>query len=123
MESTIIKTIPLDNRLTLVLEDLSRKISQDASVVILKASITIDIHKDWFSPQQLEDIFWDDIIDKLGTCVEYEYKMERNMIMDHQKDQILESLTQAFLDNLGQYIGKQSFPGKLILKKYRDMFK
>lgn len=123
MESNIIKTISLDNNLTLVLEDLSRKISADASVVILKASIAIEIQKDLFSSEDLETLIFEDLIDKLGHHVEYIYKMERNMIMDYQKDEVLASLVDAFWNHLGQYISKPQFPKKLILKKYRDILK
>ena len=128
MKSNVINQIKLDNGQTLVIEDLSRKIGADAYVVILKASMSIAVEPALFSPDlfssdQLNGIQIDDIIAKLGQHVTYEYKVERNMIMDHEKDLVFEALLQAFLDNLKDYLEKPSFPGKLVLKQYRDLKK
>ena len=123
MTSSIIKTILLDNKQTLVLEDCSRKISADASVVIVKAAIAVEIQKDLFSSEDLEDVSFEDIIRTLGPRTDYEYKMERHLIMDHQRGEVTTSLVESFWDHLGPYISKPRFPAKLVLKKYRDVLK
>ncbi|WP_457551102.1 hypothetical protein [Desulfobacula sp.] len=114
------KKIELENNQTLVLLDLSRKISEDAFVVIMKATIDIKIEKGLFFDDPLPDLKFEDILAELGDTVRYEYKIERNFIMDKEKDRVFETLVTTFLDNLGHYVAKPAFPGKFVLKKYRD---
>lgn len=123
MESATAKKIELENNLILVISDLSRKISEDACVVIMKASIDIKVEKELFSDKPLSDYKFEDIQTALGDKVIYEYKIERNFIMDTEKDEVFETLIKTFLDNLGQYVAKSNFPGKFVLKKYKDWIK
>ncbi|MBU1342139.1 MAG: hypothetical protein KKE44_02565 [Proteobacteria bacterium] len=123
MENTIVKKIELDNNQLLILSDLSRKISEDAYVVIMKASIEIKIEKDLFPDDSLSDFKFQDILDKIGDKVVYEYKITRNFILNHQKDEVFDAQVKIFLDNLGHYVAKKDFPGKFILKKYKDKMK
>lgn len=123
MEKMIYKKIELENNHTLVLLDLSRKITPDAYVVIMKANIEIEIEKELFFDDLLSDFKFQDILAKLGDKVVYEYKIERNFIMAKDKERVFEALVKTFLDNLGQYVAKPKFPGKFILKKYKDRIK
>ncbi|MBU0464634.1 MAG: hypothetical protein KKD21_09325 [Proteobacteria bacterium] len=123
MEKMIYRKIELENNHTLVLLDLSRKITPDAYVVIMKANIEIKIEKELFFDDPLSDFKFQDILAKLGDKVVYEYKIERNFIMDKDKERVFEALVKTFLDNLGQYVAKPNFPGKFILKKYKDRIK
>lgn len=123
MTVTVIDQIELNNGQTVVIEDMSRKIGADAWVVILKVSMAIAVKPQLFVPDQLNGIQIDDIIDRLGDTVTYEYRAERNMIMDHEKEQVLASLIQTFLTNMKGYLEKPVFPGRLVLKKYRDLKK
>ena len=43
--------------------------------------------------------------------------------MNDQKDDVFETLVNTFMDNLGQYVAKSVFPGKFILKEYKDRIK
>ena len=119
----IYKKIEFENNQTLVLLDLSRKITLDAYVVIMKANIEIKIEKELFSDDLLSDFKFQDILAKLGDKVVYEYKIERNFIMAKDKELVFEALVKTFLDNLGQYVAKPNFPGKFILKEYKDRIK
>lgn len=119
----IYRKIELENNQTLVISDLSRKITLDAYVVIMKADIEIKIEKELFSDNLLSDFKFQDILAKLGDKVVYEYKIERNFIMDKKKGKVFEALVKTFLDNLGQYVAKPNFPGKFILKEYKDRIK
>lgn len=123
MENMIYRKIELENNQTLVISDLSRKITPDAYVVIMKANIEIEIEKELFSDDPPSDFKFQDILVKLGDRVVYEYKIERNFIMDNEKDKVFEALVKTFLDNLGQYVAKPNFPGKFILKEYKDRIK
>ncbi len=123
MENMIYKKIELGNHQTLVISDMSRKISADAYVVIVKANIEIKIEKQLFLDDTIADFKFEDIRATLGDTAIYEYRVERNFIMTEEKDEVFEALVKTFLDNLGQYMANPKFPGKFILKEYKDRIK
>ncbi len=120
MEAEIFKKIELENNQTLVLMDKSRKIGEDAYVVRMQAGIEIKIAKELFAFEPLSEFKFKDILSTLGDTVNYEYTVERNFIMAPEKEKVFESLVNTFLNNLGQYVAKPTFPGKFILKAYKD---
>lgn len=115
--------IELENGQNLVILNLSREISIDAHVVIMKATIDIKIEPALFSHDPLSDSRFQDVLATLGDKVVYEYRMERNFIMNKDKEMVFEHLVKTFLANLGQYVAKPEFPGKFVLKKYKDRIK
>ena len=123
MENMIYKRIELENNQTLVISDMSRKISVDAYVVIMKVTMGIKIEKKLFSDNTISDFKFNDMIATLGDTATYEYKIERNFIMADEKEKVFEALVKTFLDNLGQYVAKPTFPGKFVLKEYNDQIK
>ncbi|THB73031.1 MAG: hypothetical protein D3926_24535 [Desulfobacteraceae bacterium] len=123
LSQSMVNRVELKNGHTLIIEDLSRQIGEDAFVVILRASISIDVTNAIFSPDSLKGLSIDDIIKTLGDTVEYEYRVERNMIMDHEKDQVFKDLKDTFIKNLHAYLEKDVFPERLVLKQYRDACK
>lgn len=120
MKEDIIKTIDLENGHALVIHDLSRKIGADAWVVIMAARIRIPIVRDLFKLQNVTDSELDHILETLGDHIVYEYRVDRNMIMDHDKEKTFQNLVDTFLANTGQYVAKPQFPEKLVLKEYRE---
>ncbi len=120
MERETYKRIELENKHCLEIFDDSRKIGEDAYVVIVTAKMEIPVNKELFSTQDVSDDMFEDIVNTLGSPVVYEYKLERNMIFANDKDEVLENLVTTFLDNTGQYVAKPSFPEKLVLKEYRE---
>lgn len=123
METNIYKQIELENKHTLFIQDMSRKISEDAFMVLMKAVIEIEIKKDLFSGQDITDTKFNDIISLLGDKVVYEYAIERNFILAADKDVVFKGLFDTFMGNLGQYIVKPQFPGKVVLRKYKEKAK
>ncbi len=120
MERESYKRIELENSHCLEIFDDSRKIAEDAYVVIMTAKMEIPVKKELFSTEDVSDDMFEDIINTLGSPVVYEYRLERNMIMASDKDEVLENLVTTFLENTGQYVAKPSFPEKLVLKEYRE---
>jgi uncharacterized Fe-S cluster-containing radical SAM superfamily protein len=120
MEEHIYRTIELENNQTLVIHNESRGIAAEASVVLIVARMNICVQKDLFVSEKITDTQFADIQGILGEFIVYEYKSERNMIMDHEKDQVFEDLVETFLKNMVQYISRPKFPGKLVLKEYRE---
>lgn len=125
MEENIYKQIELENKQTLVIWDMSRRISDDAFLVLMKAKIEIQIKKDLFSDpvfseQGMTDMKFNEIVSVLGDTVIYEYAIERNFIMETERETVFDDLFDTFMRNLGQYIVKPQFPGKVVLKAYKD---
>jgi len=116
----IVKTIKLENGLTLEICDESRKIGADAYVVIMGGRMEIQIQKKLFVAQPVSDERFADILAILGDEILYEYKSERNMIMAKEKDVVFESQVDTFVKNMVPYISKSIFPEKMILKEYRE---
>ncbi len=119
----IYKKIKLENDQTLAIFDLSRKIGADAFVVLMKASMEIKIEKGLFADDIFSGVQFEDILEVLGERVTWEHRVERNFIMDKEKDEVFDALLKTFLDNLGQYVASPKFPGKFILKEYKDRIK
>jgi len=114
------KRLELENNHVLEIFDDSRKIAADAYVVIMTAKMQIPVKKTLFSTQDVSDEMFETILGILGSPIVYEYRLERNMIMASEKDGVLDHLVSSFLENMGQYIAKQRFPEKLVLKEYRE---
>ncbi len=119
----IIREIVLDNHQKLQILDKSRKISADAYLVAMEVRIDILIEKNLFSNRELESINFDEVSQKLGYYVRFEYKEKRNFIMAENKDRVLQELVDKFCENMIGYLSKDSFPYKFVLKKYRDLNK
>jgi len=123
MEQRIIKTLELENGQRLEISDLSRKISEVGWVVVMKANMEIKIGKELFSDNPLSDFKFQNILGVLGDKVVYEYKIERNFIMDHDKDEVFKNIVETYIKNMGQYVAKSDFPGKFVLKEYKNRIK
>jgi len=123
MENTIVKEVQLENNQALVISDLSRKIGEDAFVVRMEASIEIKINEDLFKDEPVSEFKYADVKSTLGDEVIYKYLIERNFIKDTDKEKVFESLESTFMDNLGKYVSKETFPRKFVLKEYKDRIK
>ncbi len=119
-ETQLIKTMVLDNHLTVNLMDQSRKISEDAYLVVMVAQMDIPIEKSLLMDTTLAEVAFEKIVDKLGDKVQFEHRVERNFIMAKDKDTVLQHLVDTFTDNMISYLSKESFPGKFIVKQYND---
>ncbi|MFO7886047.1 MAG: hypothetical protein R6U68_14620 [Desulfobacteraceae bacterium] len=120
MEENAIRQQRLENGEFLEIFDLSRRISDDAFIVRMKAEINIQIKGDMFLREELNGISIQDIIDKLGPTVAYVYEAERNFIMEQDREAVFQSLVDTFFDNIVPYLSKPVFPKKMILKKFSD---
>ena len=121
MKEKVVKEVKLENNQALIISDASRKISQDAYVVMMKARMDIAVEKNLFSDNDLKELFFEDILDKVGNIAVYEFVAERNFVMAKDKDKLFEKLRHDFFETLGKYISKSNFPKKFILKQYKDI--
>jgi hypothetical protein len=86
----------------------------------MQATMEIKFTPDLFASEPLSGVTLDQIRDTLGETVIYEYRLERNFILNHEKDEVLASLVDTFMKNMGQYISHPRFAPKLVLKQYND---
>ena len=120
MKRTPYRKLDLDHGHCLEVFDDSRKIGADAWVVIMTAIMKIPVERSLFTSEPLSDSEFDDILSTLGSPIEYRYQLKRNMIMAHEKDDVLENLVNTFFENTGRYVANPKFPEKLALKAYRE---
>lgn len=120
MSTEVVKKIELENNHTLVISDCSRKIGADAYLVAMKATMEIEVQKALFDGEPVSEFKFEDIKTTLGDRIVYEYRLERNFIMDSEKQEVFESLVDSFLNNIAKYVAKETFPRKLVLKEYKD---
>ena len=119
-EKQLIKKMVLDNHLTVILMDQSRKISEDAYRVAMAAQMDIPVEKSLLIDTTLAEVAFEKVVNKLGDQVRFEYRVERNFIMEKDKDTVLQNLVDTFTKNMIGYLSKESFPGKFIVKQYND---
>lgn len=123
MEDKIIQQIELENQQTLFIYDHSRRIAADAFLVAMTAKMDVKVMPDLFAGVALDGVTIEEITAVLGSSVTYEHRIERNFIMEKDRDEVLRELVKTFLDNLGGYVAKPQFPAKFVLKKYKDKTK
>ena len=108
-------TLELDNGLTLKIEDTSRRISADAFVV--KALLSID------SPLGEADassagMGLDVLRESLGSdALRFEKILERNFIMEPQKETVFEEMISSYLKTNRAYLSHPDFKKGVIRMK------
>ena len=120
-EPTVVKEIKLDNGLVMRVTDCSKKVGQDAWLVSMKAKIDIPVDESTLSDVERLGIDPAEAVSKLGEQVSYEYKAERNFIMEPEKDALFQSMVEDFMSTNLMYLSNPRFASKFIQKKYRDL--
>ena len=123
-EPTVVKEIRLDNGLLLIVTDCSKKVGRDAWLVSMKAKIDIPVNESALSGlSDFESLGIDprEAVSKLGEQVSYEYKAERNFIMEPEKEALFQSLVEDFMSTSLVYLSNPLFASKFIVKKYGDL--
>ena len=119
MENKVISTLNLENGLTLIICDESRKLIGDRWLV--RFSARIDIPTERSDSEKISDAGFmaDDIRAGLGETVMFYQMRERNFIDEDKKEEVLKALCDSFLDSTLSYLAHPDFPTKFILMKYR----
>ncbi len=117
-DKKIIRTIFLENNLVLFFYDESRKISEDRWQVNLIATIQILTAQVQFS--QIDAKKRNEIIKAVGEQINYEKKLTRNFVADHEKEEIVLAVCESFLQNTKPYLSHQQFAERFVLKCYAD---
>jgi hypothetical protein len=119
MEQTLIKTIELSNGLNLYFYDISRKLAGDRWYVGLIARIDIPLTDSLLTNQHLSHYSVEEIRNVLGESVRFQQKRERHYIDELEKDNLLNSLMDSFIERTLKYLSHPDFPGKYVLKEFQ----
>lgn len=113
----LIETINLQNGLTLIIYDLTRRIAADTVKVELSFQVKIDVLESFFdSPAdylQLKNIF--------GEKLTYDHKLERSFVSDAEEAVVRSELLETFKNNSLHYLSSPNFSRKMALSILRDI--
>lgn len=120
MGEKLIKSIDLENRLTLELYDASRKIAADRWLVSLLARLEIPV-RSMVGEGHAPETSIEEIERMLGERVVFEHKQDRNFIDEEQKAHVLKELYDSFVSSAVAYLSNPDFAKKYIMKRYTEM--
>jgi hypothetical protein len=120
MQVKLIKTIDLENNMQLNFYDASKKLAGDRWLISLIIRMEIPVNEVLTdgSRQGLESV--NEIKNRIGEKVLFEQKRERIFVDESGKEAALKELYDTFLDNTLQYLSKEAFPKRYILKKFKE---
>ena len=120
MQEKLIKTIDLKNNATLNLYDSSRKLIGDRWLVSLVIRMDIPVSDALSVGDDPSVASVKDIQKVLGENVCFEQKRERTFINDIEKEAVFKELYDNFLENTLPYLSHEAFPGRYVLKAYKE---
>ena len=118
MEEILIKSIKLENELTIKLFDGSRKIAGDRWFVSMIARAEVPININSFNGDRKFDISIDEIRSALGESVIFEQKFEKNFVDNTEKEKIINRQKESFISSVLPYISLPQFQQMYILKEF-----
>ena len=120
METCRIADHELENGLLLSILDESRKIAADRWQVRIRFTVAVPVadHYGSIPPGKIPPM--SEVLALLGPSAVYEKVKDRNFISAEDKDDVLSALVDTFMNDAAPYLGRATFPGKYILKAFRD---
>jgi hypothetical protein len=123
MEEKLIKTLDLKNGLQLKIFDASRNLVGDRWLVSLIARMEIPVTKVLQRSDPLPKKNLNDINDVLGESVMFEQKREKNFVDISEIESVFKGMCDIFLGSSLDYLSRETFPKRYILKKYKEQIK
>jgi len=120
MDQILIKTIELENKLTLNLYDESVKMIGDRWIVTLVARIKVAVDKALTPENPLSLPSKDEIKKMLGKEVVFEQKSNRIFVDNDAKTNVLQELSDTFIENTLPYLSHADFPQRFLAKKIKE---
>lgn len=120
MDHQLLKTIELENKLTLNLYDESIKMIGDRWLVTMVARIKIPVDVALIPENQTPLPSEDEIKKILGENVIFEQKNNRIFVDQTDKEDVLEELSKTFIENTISYLSHHDFPRRFLAKKLKD---
>jgi len=120
MNQKLIKTIELENKLTLNLYDESVRMIGDRWIVTLVARIKVAVDKA-LTPENRSSLpSKDEIAKMLGKEVVFEQKRNRIFVDKLDKTNVLQELSDTFIENTLPYLSHADFPQRFLAKKIKE---
>jgi hypothetical protein len=119
-DSTLLEKITLDNGLQLRLYDTSRQIAADRWFLCLSARIDIPVDALHLEYLGEDSVSLAEVRTIVGDMVVYEKRLERNFVSEIDRQSILSEFRRTLLEISLPYLSRAVFPGRFILKTYRD---
>ncbi len=123
MKPLLIKTIDLENHLTLKLYDESIKMIGDRWLVTLVARMKVPLDEALIRKSRDFSANKDKIKKALGQEVVFEHKINRIFVEENEKESIFQELYDNFIDNTLPYLSRPNFPERFLLKKIKEEMK
>lgn len=120
MPQKLIKTIELENKLKLNLYDESVKMIGDRWIVTLAARIKIAVDKALTPENRLSLPSMDEIKKMLGKEIVFEQKSNRIFVDKNDKTNVLQELSDTFIENTLPYLSHADFPQRFLAKKIKE---
>ena len=115
----LVKTISLENNLTVELYDASKKIAGDRWQVSLVARMVVPVD-DAIDKGGIDPTKAMEIRQVLGDAVTYEIKKQRNFIDAREKTAVFDQLLDVFSNYSRPYLSHPDFAGRFVLKTFYD---
>lgn len=113
-------TLALDNGLMLKLYDGSRKIAGDRWQVACIAAVEVPVDYPDAEILSAAGVNRDDLKGIFGDAVVFEKVMERNFIDENDLKTMVDGLLQSMSKSLVPYLSRPEFPGRFLIRKYRE---
>ncbi len=123
MKEKLIKTLELKNGLKLRIYDASRTMAGDRWRVSLIARMEIPVTNVLEKNDSQPNENANEIKDVLGERVIFEQKRDRIFVDINEKDSVFQEMHDLFLGSSMDYLSRETFPKRFILKTYKDKMK
>ena len=123
MKPILIKTIDLENHLTLTIYDESIKIVGDRWMVNLVARIKVPLDEALIQKSEDFSANKDKIKKALGKEVVFEHESNRIFVDESEKESIFQEMYDYLIDNILPYLSRPNFPERFLLKTIREEMK
>lgn len=123
MSSHPIASCLLDNGLTLVCIDQSKKMAADRWHIRIIVEISIPLHEKWFGEGDIDAVSFEQISRVLGPEITFRRIKERFFVSDERRASIVKEICDNVISIGVEYCGSTSFAPKYILKAYHDSIK
>ena len=123
MKPILIKTIDLENHLTLEIYDESIETVGDRWMVNMVARIKVPLDEALIQKSKDFSANKDKIKKALGKEVVFEHKSNRIFVDQNEKESIFQEMYDSFIDNILPYLSRPNFSERFLLKKIREEMK
>ena len=123
MEPILIKTIDLENHLTLEIYDESNETIGDRWMVNMVARIKVPFDETLIQKSKDFSANKNKIKKALGKEVVFEHKSNRIFVDVNEKESVFQEMYDSLIDNILPYLSRPNFPEQFLLKKITEEMK